>query len=71
MAHNVRVLCLQSDLEIVNEMKSVDAEEAGIKHMLPKARHYLVKIENVRRPIAHILKETFLSNGGDAAVSRT
>lgn len=51
-------------------MRRVNAEEAGIRHMLPKARHYLVKLEQVRRPIAHILKETFLSNGGDAVVSR-
>lgn len=70
MAHNARVLCLKTDSEIVAEMQRVNAEEAGIRHMLPKARHYLVKLEHVRRPIVHILKETFLSNGGDAVVSR-
>jgi len=70
MHHNARVLCLDSDADIVKEMKQVNAEDAGIRHMLPKAKHYLVKLENVRRPIAHILKETFLSNGGDAVVSR-
>jgi len=67
--HNARVLSLATDAEIVREMRLVDAEEAGIQHMLPKARHYLVKLEKVRRPIAHILKETFLSNGGEAVVS--
>ncbi len=70
MGHNARVLCLIGDTEVVAEMRRVNAEEAGIRHMLPKARHYLVKLERVRRPIAHILKETFLSNGGDAVVSR-
>lgn len=70
MPHNARVLCLRSDSEIVAEMQRVNAEEAGIRHMLPKARHYVVKLEQVRRPIVHILKETFLSNGGDAVVSR-
>lgn len=70
MAHNARVLSLNTDAEIIAEMVRVDAEEAGIRHMLPKSRHYLVKLEAVRRPIAHILKETFLSNGGDAVVSR-
>ncbi len=70
MHHNARVLCLDSDTDIAKEMKQVNAEEAGIRHMLSKAKHYLVKLENVRRPIAHILKETFLSNGGDAVVSR-
>lgn len=70
MAHNARVLSLVTDSEIISEMKKVDAEDAGIRHMLPKSRHYLVKLEHIRRPIVHILKETFLSNGGDAVVSR-
>lgn len=70
MSYNARVLCLSNDEKIVAEMTRVNAENAGIRHMLPKASHYLVKIEHVRRPIAHILKETFLSNGGDAVVSR-
>lgn len=70
MAHNARVLSLNTDTEIIAEMVRVNAEEAGIRHMLPKSRHYLVKLEAVRRPIAHILKETFLSNGGDAVLNR-
>lgn len=70
MPHNARVLCLQTDDEIVREMSRLNPEEAGIRHMLPKARHYLVKLVNVRTPIAHILKETFLSAGGEAVVSR-
>lgn len=68
--HNARVLCLSSDNEIAAEMARINAEEAGIRHMLPKSRHYLVKLEHVRRPVAHILKETFLSNGGEAVVNR-
>jgi dihydropteroate synthase len=51
-------------------MRSVNPEEAGIRHMLPKARHHLVKIEQVRRPVAHVLKEAFLAQGGDAVISR-
>ncbi len=70
MSHNARVLCLHTDSEIIAEMARVNAEDAGIRHMLPKARHYMVKLERIRRPIAHILKETFLSNGGDTVVSR-
>ena len=70
MSHNARVLCLPTDEEITAEMARVNAEDAGIRHMLPKARHYLVKLEHIRRPIVHILKETFLSNGGDAVVGR-
>jgi dihydropteroate synthase len=69
MGYNARVLDLPSDAEIVREMRLVNAEDAGIRHMLPKGRHYLVKLEGVRRPIAHILKETFLSNGGEAVIN--
>lgn len=68
--HNARVLCLSSDEDIAREMRLVNPEEAGIRHMLPKARHYAVKLERVRRPVAHVLKEAFLSQGGDAVVSR-
>lgn len=70
IAHNARVLRLATDDEIAAEMARVNADEAGIRHMLPKSRHYLVKLEHVRRPIVHILKETFLSNGGEAVVNR-
>ncbi len=56
MHHNARVLCLERDCDIVREMKLVNPEEAGIRHMLPKARHYLVKLDHVRRPIVHIFK---------------
>ncbi|MHB9035359.1 MAG: dihydropteroate synthase [Armatimonadota bacterium] len=70
MPHKARVLCLANDAEINREMKLIDTEEPGIRHMLPKAPHYLVKLEKVRRPIVHILKEAFLSCGGDAAIGR-
>jgi dihydropteroate synthase len=70
MIHNARVLCPANDVEIDREIRLIGAEEAGIRHMLPKAQHYLVKLENVRCPIAHILKEAFLSSGGDAAVNK-
>ncbi|MCE5315240.1 MAG: dihydropteroate synthase [Armatimonadota bacterium] len=70
MPHKARVLCLKNDSEINREMKLIDTEDAGARHMLPKAQHYLVKLEKVRRPIVHILKEAFLSSGGDAAISR-
>jgi len=70
MGHNARVMALSSPQEIAEEMTRVGAEPGGVERMLPKARHYLVKLEGVRTPLAHILKETFLSAGGDAVVSR-
>jgi dihydropteroate synthase len=68
--HNARVLVVNNEAEIISEMERVGPEEQGIRHMLPKAKHYLVKLERIRRPVAHILKETFLSKGGDAVVNR-
>ena len=70
MPHNARVLCLDDDSEIAREMELVDVEPGGVRHMLPKAKHYVIKLQGVRRPIVHILKEAFLANGGDAAVGR-
>lgn len=70
MSHNARVLCLNNDVEITREMELINVEEGGVRHMLPKAKHYKVKLQGVRRPIVHILKEAFLANGGDAAISR-
>lgn len=70
MLHNARVLCLANDAEIDTELRLVGPEEAGLRHLLPKTQHYLVKLESVRCPVAHILKEAFLSAGGDAAINR-
>ncbi len=70
MTHNARVLCLAGDLDVIHEMRMVNADETGIRHMLPKTRFYVVKLERVRRPVAHILKETFLSNGGEAVIDQ-
>jgi dihydropteroate synthase len=64
------VLCLDTDEEVVREMERVNADPAGIRRMLPKARHYLIALEGVPAPLAHILKEAFLAHGGDAVVDR-
>ena len=70
MNHDVRVLCLGSDAVAVAELAQVDVEDAGVRLMLPKMEHYVIKLSRIRRPIAHILKETLLSQGGDAAVNK-
>lgn len=51
-------------------MERVNADPAGIRRMLPKARHYLIGLEGVPAPLAHILKEAFLAHGCDAVVDR-
>jgi len=56
--------------EIADEMRRIGVEPGGVARMTPKAQHYVLKLHGVRTPLAHILKESFLSAGGDAAVSR-
>lgn len=68
MNHNARVLSLISDADVMSEMRKIHAAEAGIAHMLPKARHYSVKLHNVPLAAVHVLKETFLSKCGEATV---
>ncbi|MDO8586924.1 MAG: dihydropteroate synthase [Armatimonadota bacterium] len=70
MGHNARTLAIRDAEDIAEEMRRVGAEAEGIARMLPKAQHYLVKLEGIRTAVAHILKESLLSAGGDAVVSR-
>lgn len=52
------------------EMLAIGAEWAGVVRMLQKARHYVVRVDNVRIPAALILKEEMLAKGGDCAIHR-
>jgi len=51
-------------------MARLGSERAGVARMIPKAKHYVIKVHGVRSPAALILKETMLSRGGDAAIHR-
>jgi dihydropteroate synthase len=51
-------------------MQDIRVDDYGIGIMLPKADHYLVKLNAIPNISANILKQEMLSLGGDAAVAR-
>jgi len=51
-------------------MQDIRVDSYGIGIMLPKAGHYLVRLNAVSNISANILKQEMLSLGGDVAVSR-
>lgn len=65
-----RVLVPYSDDDLAAEIELIGGAPQGVFRMLPKTRTYLLKLHNVPAPVAHILKEHFLSVGADAALSR-
>jgi len=65
-----RILSLKSRPDIINELRSMNVDEYGIKIMSPKADFYLIKLSKVSSVAANILKQEMLSLGGEAAISR-
>ncbi|KPK99002.1 MAG: hypothetical protein AMJ95_01770 [Omnitrophica WOR_2 bacterium SM23_72] len=66
----IRILRLSDEGSIKEEMRKIKVDPYGIEIMLPKARHYLLQINNVSNITANILKQEMLSLGGDVAVAR-
>lgn len=65
-----RILSIENDDELSAEIASVGAAAPGVLRLLPKARCYTLKLYDVQATVAHVLKESFLASGGDAAISR-
>ncbi|MBW2984603.1 hypothetical protein KY361_05780 [Candidatus Woesearchaeota archaeon] len=57
-----------SEKDAVKEMKRINVDPYGIKIMKDKAVFRNLLLTNIRSPMANILKEQMLSEGGDAAV---
>jgi dihydropteroate synthase len=68
--YRLRVLCIENDEDLAAELASAGAAAPGIFRMLPKSRCYSLKMYDVHASVAHVLKESFLAAGGDAAISR-
>lgn len=68
--HEARLLVLPTEDAARREIERVGADPAGAAIMAAKCRHAAVKLTSVPAAAAHILKETFLSHGGDAAVHK-
>ncbi len=68
---NLRMVDLRTPTEAREFIAQfVKSEDFGSGYMGQKTQHYNVLVENVKNPAVHILKETMLSLGGDAATHR-
>lgn len=54
----------------MDQIKRLQTEDEAVWIMTPKAMHFNILVEDLRPPEAIILKESFLSVGGDAAIHR-
>lgn len=67
----LRILQTPNPKEIKQIMQDIQVDAFGTEIMLPKAIHYLVRLNSVSNITANILKQELLSLGADAAVSRS
>ncbi|MFZ5641555.1 MAG: dihydropteroate synthase [Bacillota bacterium] len=66
----IRAINVDNQRQAKKEIRSIGADEGGLRRMAPKAVHRVIKIENVKLPAAIIIKEEMLGKGGDAALTR-
>lgn len=66
----MRVLNLFKAKELFKAMNDIGVDPNGIKLMLPKAQHSLVKIKGLSAIQANIIKQQMLSLGAEAALAK-
>jgi len=66
----MRNLSLHKTHQIKKLLEKIGVDKYGIKIMLPKARYFLLSLENLSNIAANILKQEMLSFGAEAAISR-
>ena len=65
-----KILDLNTIDEARQAMQDIHCTDAGIKIMQDKALFKVIKLYDVNSKPANILKQTFLSKGGEVAISR-
>jgi dihydropteroate synthase len=65
-----RIIQAASALEAEDILAGIGVDPHGIRAMLPKMSHVLIRIDGVSCRVANIIKQEMLSCGGDAAVHR-
>lgn len=70
MACSVKLLTVKSLADAERELAAISADPFTIRNLGPKMLHRLLLVEGVCDEEGHILKQEFLSIGGDAAVTR-
>ena len=66
----IRILPIQNAAQAAEELKKIDCDPVGIAIMKEKAVFKTIKIEGMQSRAANLLKQTCLSKGAEAAVSR-
>jgi len=70
LKHNAHILRVNNKNQLQEEMRSIGADEIGIKLMLPKGEQLLIKIQNINLKSANIIKQEMLSKGGEAVLHK-
>ena len=66
---NPQVLNIETTEQAAVEMKKIECTSAGIAIMKDKAVFKVIKLTDINTKAANILKQTFLSKGGEVAIS--
>ncbi|HWR43185.1 dihydropteroate synthase [Sporomusa sp.] len=70
MQYNMRVIEIKNQEQARKELPKIKCDPGGAAIMSNKAVYKTIKVENVLSKASLILKQTFLSKGGEASVSR-
>ncbi|MBP2653137.1 MAG: folP [Firmicutes bacterium] len=70
MRYNPRVLHIMDSCQARAELNKINCDPAGINIMTAKTMFKTVKLEAISAKAANLLKQTFLSKGGEVAVAR-
>ncbi|BEU87134.1 hypothetical protein TAMA11512_05980 [Selenomonas sp. TAMA-11512] len=68
--YTVESLRIQSIEDAAEAMRAIGTTDVGIHIMREKAVFAPIRVEEVNTKAANILKQTYLSKGGEAAVSK-
>lgn len=66
---NGRLVQIRSDEMLIEEMKRIGPEPAGLEIMRPKGRFAVIRLEGITCAAANILKQEMLSRGGEVVIS--
>ena len=68
--HNLHVVLIEDREDAQQALAKIGADQHGIRWMIPKAVHRVIKVKRLGIKAALILKQEMLSKGGEAALSR-
>ncbi|HBI27535.1 MAG TPA: dihydropteroate synthase, partial [Peptococcaceae bacterium] len=68
--HNLRVVMIESRDDAYHALADVGCDNSGVKWMIPKAVHRVIRVKKLSVKAAIIIKQEMLSKGGEAALSR-